>query len=102
MSAETLKTDFGEHDCVTVPEAGLAGVKNGALLRIASERYDVFVTVDANLKYQQNLQKIAVGILVLRAASNDMADLRPLVPAALDALRAFTPGSVVEIGARLP
>ncbi len=94
-----LKHEFSGHTAVTVPEAGFAGVKNGALLRAASHKFDVFVTVDANLKYQQNLRELALGILVLRANSNDMSDLRPLVPAALAALSSIEPGTVVEIGA---
>lgn len=76
-----LKREFVNHQVKTVPEAGLAGVKNGALLRRAAESFDVFITVDANLRYQQNLKTLGLAIVVLRAVSNDMADLRPLVPA---------------------
>src|SRR5688500_10494361 len=92
-----LKREFPGHAVMTVPEAGLAGVKNGALLRIASERFDVFITVDANLRHQQNLKGITLGILVLRAISNDMSDLRPLLPQATAALAVIEPGTVVEI-----
>jgi hypothetical protein len=70
-----------------------------ALLRLAAERFDVFVTVDANLRYQQNISKLDVAVLVLRAVSNDMSDLRPLIPAALASLAALTPGVIIEIGA---
>jgi predicted nuclease of predicted toxin-antitoxin system len=94
-----LKRDFTGHEVLTVPEAGFAGIKNGALLRRAERAFDVFVTVDANLKYQQNIPKLAIGVLVLRAVSNDMSDLRPLIPAALKALATIEPGVVVEIGA---
>src|SRR5882672_7343798 len=83
---------------MTVPEAGLAGVKNGALLRRASGSFDVFITVDANLRFQQNLAGISLGILVLRAISNDMSDLRPLIPAAVAALSLIEAGTVLEIG----
>lgn len=93
-----LKREFIGYDVQTVPEAGLAGVKNGALLKLAAERFDVFVTVDANLRYQQNVSKLAVAVLVLRAHSNDMSDLRPLMPAALAALSTLAPGAIVEIG----
>ena len=90
-----LKREFPGHAVMTV---GFAGVKNGALLRAARGRFDVFITVDANLRHQQNLKGISLGILVLRAVSNDMSDLRPLLPAATAALDVIEPGSVVEIG----
>lgn len=93
-----LKREFVGHDVQTVPEAGLAGVKNGELLRRAAERFDVFVTVDANLRYQQNARKLGVAVLVLRAVSNDMSDLRPLIPQALASLPTLTPGAIVELG----
>jgi predicted nuclease of predicted toxin-antitoxin system len=92
-----LKREFPGHAVMTVPEAGLAGVKNGALLKLASGRFDVFITVDAHLRHQQNLTGISLAILVLRAFSNDMSDLRPLVPAATAALAVIEPGTVVEI-----
>lgn len=93
-----LKREFPGHAVMTVPEAGFAGVKNGALLRAASGRFDVFVTVDANLRHQQNLKGILLGILVLRAVSNDMSDLLPLLPEAMAALTVIEPGTVLEIG----
>ncbi len=92
-----LKRELVGHEVQTVPEAGLAGVKNGALLRHAAERFDVFITVDANLRYQQNISRLPLAVLVLRAVSNDMSDLQPLVPAALAALTALKPGEIVEI-----
>ncbi len=94
-----LKRHLAGHDVVTVPEAGLAGVKNGALLRRMSGQFDVFVTVDANLKYQQNLSALKVAVVVLRAHSNDLSDLLPLVPQVLVALQTIQSGAVIEIGA---
>lgn len=92
-----LKRALTGHEAVTVPEAGLAGIKNGALLRNANERFDAFITVDANLRYQQNLTGISLRIIVLRAVSNDMSDLLPLVPATLDALSTLPVGGIAEI-----
>jgi hypothetical protein len=83
---------------VTVPEAGFAGVKNGALLTLMSGQFEAFITVDANLKYQQNLPALKVAVIVLRAYSNDLSDLLPLVPQVLIALETIQPGLVVEIG----
>ena len=93
-----LKRELVGHEVWTVPEAGLAGLKNGALLMNAAGRFDVFLTVDANLRHQQNVAKLQLAVLVLRALSNDMSDLRGLVPAVLAALPALAPGAVVEIG----
>ena len=94
-----LKREFAGYVVVTVPEAGLAGVKNGALLARASGAFDVFITVDSNLRFQQNLAKLGLAILVLRAVSNDITDLLPLMPAVREALHEIKVGSVSEIGA---
>ena len=93
-----LKRELEGHAVSTVPEAGLAGLKNGALLRRASGVFDVFITVDANLRFQQNLRGLAIGVVVLRAISNDVSDLIPLMPAARAALTTIGYGDIVEIG----
>jgi hypothetical protein len=94
-----LKRYLAGHEVVTVPEAGFAGVKNGALLSRMSGQFEVFITVDANLKYQQNLSALKVAIVVLRAHSNDLSDLLPLVPQVLVTLDTIQTGDVIEIGA---
>jgi hypothetical protein len=94
-----LKREFVGHVSVTVPEAGLAGLKNGALLASATQSFDVFITVDTNLRFQQNLSGLALRIVVLRAISNDMSDLKPLVPKVLAVIPTLPPGAVIEIGA---
>lgn len=68
------------HDVVTVPQAGWAGIKNGDLLRLAQEQFDVFVTVDRNLSFQQHLPQFTIAVIVLQAPTNRLKDLRPLVP----------------------
>jgi hypothetical protein len=80
-------------------EAGLKGLKNGRLLRAAAGRFDVFVTVDQNLPYQQNLALVNMAILILAAKRNNYASLQPLVLQALDALNQIMPGEVVVIQA---
>ena len=94
-----LKREFVGHVSVTVPEAGLASLKNGALLASATQNFDVLITVDTNLRFQQNLSGLALRIVVLRAISNDMSDLKPLVPKVLAVIPTLAPGAVVEIGA---
>lgn len=52
-----LAQDLAGHDVKTVPQMGWSGVKNGELLTLAEKEFDVFITVDRNLSFQQNLPK---------------------------------------------
>ena len=94
-----LRRDFQGHDVHTVEEAGLKGLKNGNLLRLASGQYEVLVTVDQNMQYQQNIKTLSMGILVLAAKRNSYEALHPLMSEALDALKQIQPGEVVVIKA---
>ena len=94
-----LKTEFAGHDVYTVDEAGLKGLKNGNLLRAASGKFDVLITVDKSLSYQQNLSLFGLAILVLAASSNALRALKPLIPRALRALDRIEPGQVVRVDA---
>jgi hypothetical protein len=88
------------HDVYTVAYLGWSGTKNGVLLnRAASESFDVFLTLDSGVQYQQNQKTLPLAILVVRAASNDIADLRPLVPSMLSALATLPPRSLLVIPA---
>jgi len=60
--------------------------------------YDALVTMDRGIEFQQNLTSVAVGVLLVRASSNRMVHLQPLVPAILDALPALKPGQLHRIG----
>src|SRR5262245_17466383 len=93
-----LKKLLTGHDVQTVPEAGWAGKKNGELLALLAGRFEVFVTIDKNMVYQQNLTQVSFGVVVLSARSNRLADLEPLVPKVLDALRGLKPGQLVRVG----
>jgi hypothetical protein len=68
------------HEVSTVPQKGWAGIKNGDLLSLAQEEFDVFVTVDRNIAFQQNLRQFQIAVIVLQSQSNRLADLRPLIP----------------------
>lgn len=92
-----LRRDFQDHEVYTVEEAGFKGLKNGNLLRSASGQYDVLVTVDQNLQYQQNVKLLNLAILVLAAKRNSYAALHPLMDQALDTLKQIKPGEVVII-----
>lgn len=75
-----LAKEIEGHDVVTVSQAGWAGFQNGDLLRLAQERFDVFVTVDRNLCFQQRLPQFSIAVVVLQAPTNRLEDLRLLVP----------------------
>ena len=86
------------HECETVRKAGFGSKKNGELLRIAEGRWDVLLTSDRNIKYQQNMTGRNVSIVILCAKSNRMKDLLPLIPAFVQALLSIQPGRIIEVG----
>jgi predicted nuclease of predicted toxin-antitoxin system len=86
------------HDCQTVRQAGFGSKKNGELLAIAEGHWDVLLTSDRNIKYQQNMTGRNVAILILCARSNRMKDLLPLMPLCSQALLAIKPGQVIDVG----
>ena len=88
----------GGHECATVQEAGFSGKENGELLVAAEGHFDALITIDSNMRYQQNLSERKIAILVIRASSNDIDDIRPHVPEALTGLRTIRPGEVIEVG----
>lgn len=81
-----LIEELAGHEVVTIQEMGWAGAKNGDLLQRASGRIAAFLTMDRNLEYQHHLTALAFGVVVIRAKSNRMQDLRPLVGRILEAL----------------
>jgi hypothetical protein len=87
-----LSRDIVSHDVKTARQMGWATVKNGELLALASEYFDVFVTVDRNLSFQQNFGTLSIAVVVLRARSNRLAALKPLVPRLLAAIESAKPG----------
>ncbi len=94
-----LAGDILGHDVKTVPEMGLAALKNGELLARAEDEFDAFITVDRNLPFQQDVSRFSFAVIVLRAPSNRVTDLRRLVPQLLSALPAAKRGEVTWIGA---
>jgi predicted nuclease of predicted toxin-antitoxin system len=86
------------HESLTVRQAGFGSKKNGELLSIAEGRWDVLLTSDRNIKHQQNMTGRTVSIVILRAKSNRLKDLLPLMPGCSEALRSILPGQIVEVG----
>ena len=92
-----LKREFPNHEVHTVDEAGFKGLENGDLLKAASGKYEVLVTVDRNLPYQQNISGLDIAILVLAAKRNSYVRLKPLMPRALIALESLNAGDISRI-----
>jgi hypothetical protein len=92
-----LAWDIEGHEVVTIPQAGWAGIQNGELLRLAQELFEVFVTVDRNLSFQQHLPQFNIAMIVLQAATNRLHDLRPLVPQLYQVIVAAPKGQVMRV-----
>lgn len=95
-----LKNELPEHEVKTVQEAGWAGKKNGALLRLMAGMFDVFITIDNNLEDQQALANQPVIFVVLAAVNNKLETLLPLMPDVRAALVTLQPGQVVKIAGK--
>ena len=88
----------GGHECETVRDAGFSGKENGELLALAEGHFDVLVSIDKNIRYQQNMTGRNISVLIIRPASNDLDDIRPHVPNVPVALRSLRPGQILEVG----
>lgn len=86
------------HSVSTVAERGWGGISNGELLALAQTEFDVFVTVDRNLSFQQHLPSFNVAVVLMTSKSNRIAELVALVPALLAAIPTARTGSVTTIG----
>ena len=88
---------LSEHDVVTVADAGWSGLTNGRLLGVAQEQFDCLLTADRSLVYQQSLPRFDIAVVVLRARTNRLEDLGPLIARTLELLPTLQPGQSVEI-----
>jgi hypothetical protein len=93
-----LAKEIQGHEVITVPQAGWAGLQSGALLRRAQDRFDVLVTVDRNLSFQQPVAQFAIAVIVLEAPSNRLQDLRSLVSQLQRILPTAPKGQVSRVG----
>jgi len=93
-----LSEELPEHEVVTVQKAGWAGVKNGQLLKNASGRFEVFLTIDKRLAREQNIP-LDLAVVTIRARSNRIQDLRPLGTELRLAVRGAKPGGSTPVGA---
>ena len=90
---------IADHEVITVPDAGWAGVTNGELLEKAAAIFDLFLTVDRNLAFQQDPSSLPIPVIVLTSTSTKFRDLAPLVPKLLQLLQTDLKKTVYRIGA---
>ena len=92
-----LANELTEHEVKTAPEMGWADLDDGPLLGAMTGRFDVLITVDKSLPRQQRLDNRSFAVVVLRARTNRLVDLLPLVPALRLAIEELRPGQVREL-----
>lgn len=93
-----LALQLGQFEVRTAAEMGWSGIANGELLKLAEASFDVFVTVDRNLSFQQHLPKFAIAVVLLVPRSNRLMDLMKLVPDLIRTIPEARPGEVTKIG----
>ena len=92
-----LKRELTGHTVFTVQEKGWAGMKNGELLHRAENEFNVWVTADQNIEYQQNLKPFEIAVVVLVAPRNELEALLPLIPQLQSVLQAIQPHEIIYI-----
>ncbi len=93
-----LRRELSEHDVRTVPEMEWASKENGELLELASPTFDVFITTDQKLSYQQDLANFDIAVVVLVARRTKLEFLRPLMREVHQVLKKIRPGEVRRVG----
>ncbi|MDB4793429.1 hypothetical protein OAG63_00175 [Methylacidiphilales bacterium] len=92
-----LKKAFPNHSVKTVPEAGWSGIKNGKLLGLIASHFDVFLTIDQNIRYQQNLTELPFAILFVAVPNNMMESYRPFFGLMQKTVEELRPGEIKVI-----
>ena len=92
-----LVKEFSGYDVSTVVSEGWSGKKNGELLRLAQKEFDVFLTADQNLQYQQNIQGYKIAVIVLVVKANRLEYLKPLIPKVLRTITTVKTGEILRI-----
>ena len=94
-----LAAELVGHEVATITRLGWQGIKNSELLHRAQGRFEVLVTMDRNLEFQQHIAGFELCVVLVLASSNRMVHLRPTVPAILEAMEAGRPGELLRVGA---
>jgi predicted nuclease of predicted toxin-antitoxin system len=95
-----LRRELAGHEVFTVTERGWSGIENGQILALAQVEFEVFLTVDQNLTYQQNLEAFNIGIILLIARNNRLKTLLPLIPETRAVLENIKTGDFIRVGKR--
>lgn len=93
-----LRHELPGHEVKTVQEMGWAGIQNGRLLALAQTGFQVFITGDRNLSFQQDLPRFDIAVVVLKAASIRLVHTQPLMSKVAAVLPSLKPGQVVTVG----
>lgn len=93
-----LRHELPGQDCYTVAFMGWGGVENGELLRqAASAGFNALLTKDTGVPYERNLTNLPLAVVILHAPSNDIDDIRPVLPALLQALTTLRPNEITHV-----
>ncbi|MBP3193058.1 DUF5615 family PIN-like protein [Natronogracilivirga saccharolytica] len=76
----------------TVTGKNWNGIKNGKLLELAQENFDIFITIDQNIPYQQTVSKFSIALIALQAKSNRYNDLLPFLEPTVKIIKNCKPG----------
>jgi hypothetical protein len=95
-----LRSALLPYEAVTVPQMGWASIENGALLGLAEGKFDIFLTLDRNIPYQQNIGKFGIALVILRAHGTRLKTLQALVLKHLGEIEAAQPGAVTFISSK--
>ena len=92
-----LRRDLPGFAIRTAQEEGWSAFKNGALLTRAAMTFDVFVTIDQRMRYQQNMTRFDIGVVVIEIPDTRFVHVRALVSEISDAIVKVMPGEVVVV-----
>jgi predicted nuclease of predicted toxin-antitoxin system len=92
--------DLDLHDAKTVKQLGWEQVDDGPLLALAAAEFDIFITVDKKLPFQQNLSALDIAVIILRGRTTRLADLRALLDGMREVLDKARPGDVLVVSWR--
>ncbi len=92
-----LRRDLPQVIVQTAQEEGWSAFRNGDLLRRASAAFDVLVTIDQRMRYQQNMRRVSIGVVVVEVPDTRLSQLRLLLPELREAIERVQPGEVIVV-----
>jgi len=92
-----LKTEFPDYTAKTVFDMGWSGLKNGELLRRAHGQFDVFVTIDKGIEFQQDLAGFGLAIVIISVPKNRIEYYRPILAEIRRAMKSVRPGRLIHV-----